>query len=80
MDDALSRVAQIEQTNALGASVPPERVDHPSDVAGNFAATRRRIMVDHTKCQVGRRHRHAATLQFGKGVMRPFMHEMPVNP
>ena len=82
MDDALARIVQAEELDAVTRRVGAEIVDHPGDlgIGDVVAPTRRHIVVGDAEGQAGLRDAAIASGNLGEGVERTLMHEMPVDP
>ena len=83
MDDALARIVEPEQGDAVMRRVGAEQVDHTGDRGiGDrpAAATGRHIVIGDAEGQIGTRDAAVARGDLAEGMVRAFMDEMPVDP
>ena len=83
MHDALARVVKPEQSDAVRLRIVGKAPDHRADGRvgdGGGAAARRHVMVGDREGEIGPRHLRAPRRHLGKGMVRAFMHEMPIDP
>jgi hypothetical protein len=82
MDDALAGIVEAEEVDAVGEGVLVELLHHPADALVRNAARAAggHVMVGHPEGEVRPRHRRVATSKLGEGVVRPLVHEVPVDP
>ena len=80
MHNALPRIAQTEEPDALRLGVAPQCVDHPPDIRRHLAGAGGGIVIDDPKGQIRGGHLQAAAFQFNKCVVRSFVHQMSIDP
>ena len=83
MHDALARIVEPDQPDAVLGRIVRELLDHPADLRSRQVAGAppgRHVVVGDAECELGMRDRRPALRQLVEGVERPFVQQMPVDP